>query len=218
MATRQPTRRATTAAQKEARRVAILDAAEVQVRSVGIDQFSLEALAKYLGLARGTLYLSFATREEVLLGLYERHLAAFHARWSEKLAPGMSDETFVMSFLEAALADPLHLELTTRLELTLEHNLPEEKLLAWKTRAWQHVVETGELIAETLDIDPDDASQLAMMMSSLMIGAWLKSSGPSMRRFAIPAPMRSAMRSWSVDQLFVNGATAIVAGVRARSR
>ena len=64
--------RAIGAEDKEQRRAAIVAAAHALVHRNPSATFSVEALARRAGLAKGTLYLYFQTREEVLLALHEQ--------------------------------------------------------------------------------------------------------------------------------------------------
>ena len=55
---------------KRARRQSILTTAEQILRSGGFDAFTMNSLATTTGLAKGTLYLYFSSREELVLALY----------------------------------------------------------------------------------------------------------------------------------------------------
>ena len=55
---------------KWARRQSILTTAEQILRSDGFDAFTMNSLATTTGLAKGTLYLYFSSREELVLALY----------------------------------------------------------------------------------------------------------------------------------------------------
>ena len=79
--------RARSAEQKALRRHAVLDAAELYFHEVGYEAFSMAQLAKKTGLAKGTLYLYFKTREELFLTLYEHSLI----RWSHVFIGELSD-------------------------------------------------------------------------------------------------------------------------------
>ncbi|MBS0335654.1 MAG: helix-turn-helix transcriptional regulator, partial [Proteobacteria bacterium] len=54
---------------KSERRAAILRAAAGLLKQAPHGAFSVEALARRAGLAKGTVYLYFGTREEVLLAV-----------------------------------------------------------------------------------------------------------------------------------------------------
>ena len=55
---------------KRARRQSILTTAEQILRSDGFDAFTMNSLATTTELAKGTLYLYFSSREELVLALY----------------------------------------------------------------------------------------------------------------------------------------------------
>ena len=57
--------RARSLEQKAVRRLAVLEAAEAYFHDVGYQAFSMAQLAKNTGVAKGTLYLYFKTREEL---------------------------------------------------------------------------------------------------------------------------------------------------------
>ena len=63
-------KRARTPAQKSDRKDTILLTAKDQFIETGYEGFSMAVLAQRAGVAKGTLYLYFVTKEEVLLSLY----------------------------------------------------------------------------------------------------------------------------------------------------
>jgi AcrR family transcriptional regulator len=68
--------RATDAADKEARRTSILDAAETLFRKT-LEYANVSEVAQEAGLAKGTVYLYFQTKEEMYLALYMRNAERF---------------------------------------------------------------------------------------------------------------------------------------------
>jgi len=80
--------RAVDADEKEARRVAILDAAARLFDASG-ELSNVADIAHAAGLAKGTVYLYFPTKEAVYLALHQRQLDAFFVELCERLsAPG----------------------------------------------------------------------------------------------------------------------------------
>lgn len=71
--------------EKARRRKQILDAAVGLWRGTPYDAFSMSALAAASGLAKGTLYLYFATKEALFLELIETRMIA----WLERLQKGL---------------------------------------------------------------------------------------------------------------------------------
>ncbi len=129
---RHVTRRARTEEAREGRRAAILAAAAAALAEEGFEAVSMNGLAERAGLAKGTLYLYFRTREEVFVALFLDSLAGFAHRVEAGLHAGQSDEDAVAALVAAAEADPAYLALTARLGAVIEQNLPPEVLFAAK--------------------------------------------------------------------------------------
>ena len=70
-------KRARTPEQKSDRRDTILVTAKTLFMEAGYEGFSMGLLSKRAGVAKGTLYLYFGTKEEVLLSLYSREFERF---------------------------------------------------------------------------------------------------------------------------------------------
>ncbi|HET7403967.1 MAG TPA: helix-turn-helix domain-containing protein, partial [Usitatibacter sp.] len=73
------TQRAIALEDKEERGNAILDAAEALYLEHPDRIASVAEVAHAAGLAKGTVYLYFPSKEEMLLALHERHVRAFFA-------------------------------------------------------------------------------------------------------------------------------------------
>src|ERR671912_253682 len=69
--------RAVLAEDKQERQQAILDAAERLLRRSPERVANVAEVADEAGLAKGTVYLYFPSKEELLLALHERHVDAF---------------------------------------------------------------------------------------------------------------------------------------------
>jgi AcrR family transcriptional regulator len=72
---------------KEARREALLDAAERLLDADPTRVPSVAEVAEAAGLAKGTVYLYFASKERLLLALYERQIEAFFGALAGFLDP-----------------------------------------------------------------------------------------------------------------------------------
>jgi AcrR family transcriptional regulator len=79
--------RAVDAADKEARRTGILDAAEVLFKKT-LEYANVAQVAQEAGLAKGTVYLYFQTKEEMYLALHMRNAEAFFAELIDGLESG----------------------------------------------------------------------------------------------------------------------------------
>jgi len=216
--TRSRAQRAVTDSQKSERRSEILAAAEAHLRAVGLEGFSMEFLAQQLGLARGTLYRYFATREEVLLALYAVQRAAWADELIDAVRPGMSDEEFVQCFLDRTRADPLLLKLRARLESVIEHNVPEARLIESKLLMQELVARVSGHVAVCLRLDEENARDLLMAFISLLLGASQMDTAPALDIRKLPAAIQKTLKSMSGERIFRNNAVLILEGVRRRAK
>src|SRR5579872_4504902 len=77
-------RRAVTEALKDARRDAILAAAQALFCKKPFESIAMSDIAAAAGVAKGTLYLYFRTREEIFLALLTRELSAWLAAFAAR--------------------------------------------------------------------------------------------------------------------------------------
>lgn len=93
-------------ARAEATRTRILDAAEQLFESQGFAATSMSALGREAGVSAGGLYEWFASKEEVLLGIAERHVAELRDAILARLAADQPKtlETLARAIFEPALA------------------------------------------------------------------------------------------------------------------
>jgi AcrR family transcriptional regulator len=101
--------RATTADQLEARRRSLVDAAASLLAQWSVEDVSMDRVADVAGVAKGTVYRYFATREELLLAVWERDQADWLAAMGELLSRSgepASDRDIAATAVETALARP----------------------------------------------------------------------------------------------------------------
>src|SRR4051812_24266875 len=119
---------------KEQRRNAILDAAEKLFLKHPERIASVSEVAAAAGLGKGTVYLYFPSKEEMLLALHERHVAHFFANLGRKLAePGPLgfDDIFPVT-RQHLIRVPGYLELTSRCFGLMDREIPKDTALAFK--------------------------------------------------------------------------------------
>ena len=108
--------RAVASEDKAERHNAILDAAEKLFLKHPERMASVSEVADTAGLAKGTVYLYFPSKEEMLLALHERHVAHFFTELMKKLVergPLDFDDIFPVT-REQLIRLPGYLELTSR--------------------------------------------------------------------------------------------------------
>ena len=163
--------RARSSEQKALRRHAVLETAEMYFKEVGYEAFSMAQLAKKSGVAKGTLYLYFNTREELFLTLYEQSLI----RWSQifigSLFKTMTSKAYAQSLYKTTQADGVFLPLLIRLEHVIEHNVSIPRLIESK-RVFIHQVEAvAEVTSTALRLSTGQATEVVKTMGVLLIGA-----------------------------------------------
>lgn len=208
-------RRARTQEQKNFRRIQILDAAEKHFHEVGYEAFSMASLAKLAGVAKGTLYLYFKSREEVFLTLHTRSLIRWSHTFTDQLTPDMTDHDYVSALYKTAMADGSFVPLLTRLEHVIEHNVAIESLIESKRAFIERVDHTAERTASMLNMTKAQASEVVKTMGVLLVGASSTDQGPSLEGESIPQDVRDLIESFSSETLFTKNACRIIAGIRA---
>ncbi len=166
-------KRARTDDQKLARREAILDTAAALFAEKDLPQLSMDALAAASGLAKGSLYLYFKTKEEVFLALLVRELTAWFAAVGEQVrSAGLLKPKALADVLADSLVERRALtRMLAVLHITLEHNVSRESLLAFK----QFLLAGMGRLAEVLEthaffLRPGQGMLLLLQLDALVIG------------------------------------------------
>ena len=207
--------RARSSEQKALRRHAVLETAEMYFKEVGYEAFSMAQLAKKSGVAKGTLYLYFNTREELFLTLYEQSLI----RWSQifigSLFNTMTSKAYAQSLYKTTQADGVFLPLLIRLEHVIEHNVSIPRLIESK-RVFIHQVEAVAEVASTaLRLSTGQATEVVKTMGVLLIGATQTDQNPALDNEDLPADVQNLITSFSSEPLFIKNAARIIGGIRA---
>ena len=128
--------RAVALADKEERRQALLDAAEALYLEHPDRMANVAEVAEAAGLGKGTVYLYFPSKEEMLLALHERHVTTFFAELMKKLdEPGPLDFDDIFPVTSAHLIRaPGYLALTSRCFGMMDREIPIEAAVAFKAR------------------------------------------------------------------------------------
>src|SRR5688500_1359517 len=140
-----PMLRAVAVEDKEARRTAILDAVEKLFLRHPDRMASVAEVAQAAHLAKGTVYLYFPSKEEMLLALHERHVAAFFAELTQLLrsprALGFAEIFDVAR--RHIVRGPGYLDLTARCLALMDREISVDRALAFKIGVGQRLAEAG---------------------------------------------------------------------------
>ncbi len=121
---------------KEERRRALLDAAEALFLEHPDRMASVAEVAAAAGLAKGTVYLYFPGKEEMLLALHERHVAHYFDALMALLdatRPAGFDEVWEVT-RDQLIRVPGCLSLTSRCFGLMDRDIPTEAAIAFKIR------------------------------------------------------------------------------------
>ena len=206
--------RARSEEQKTLRRNAVLKVAELYFLEVGYEAFSMSHLAKKAGVAKGTLYLYFETREEIFLTLYEQSLIRWSQIFINDLPVSMSSKSYAQKLYSTAMADGTFLPLLIRLEHIIEHNVAIPRLISSKQIFIHQVDVIAEVTSIALTLNKPQAIEVVKTMGVLLIGATQGDQGPSLDNEELPKDVRDLIESFSSEPLFTKNAARIIEGIR----
>lgn len=159
---------------KEVRRQAILDAVEKLFLKHPGRMASVSEVAQAAGLAKGTVYLYFPSKEEMLLALHERHVAHFFRQLMGKLAekgPFDFDDIFPVT-RDHLIRLPGYLELTSRCFGLMDREIPADTALAFKARIAQTLQAAGVHLERHFDMASGGGVTLLLDSYGLIVGLW----------------------------------------------
>ncbi len=199
---------------KSARRRAILDAALAVWSATNYAGFTMSAVAKRAGVVKGTVYLYFETKEELLLDLLEELLAS----WLDEIDRRFQEPggTWGPERAAEALSGSLAgREALTRLLSAaggiLEHNIGLERARRFKESLRSRVLRTSALVALRLPwLGAAGAARLCVQVYALLTG---------FGEMAYPAPVVArVIREPGFEMFRVDAASEISAAVLALLR
>lgn len=160
---------------KEERHHAILDAAEALFLAHPDRMANVAEVAETAGVAKGTVYLYFPSKEEMLLALHERHVAAFFAELTALLdtpGPHSFDAIFAVT-RKHIIRGPGYLPLTSRCFGLMDHEISLERALEFKVRVGQLLAFAGSKLERVFPgLAPGDGVALLCNSYGLMVGMW----------------------------------------------
>lgn len=193
MATKQ---RARSDTDKQQRREHILTIALELYAQCTFAQFAMSEVAIRSGLAKGTLYLYFQTKEELFLALLEQELVG----WFDDLDAGLQDvvpEVTQVTELICATLERRH-ALTRLLPIAasvLEHNITADVAHAYKTMLLNRSTTSAALLEQRLVfLEPGDGLWLLLQIYALVAGLGQMADPAPVVRAILEEPDMSALR------------------------
>ena len=206
-------KRARSPANKAIRREAILDAAEQHLTVVGIDGFALNPIAQALSIAKGTIYLYFETRESLLLALIGRKVQ----RWFDAVTIGLKQVStgrdWAALIFDTAHEDSDLIKLLLRQDLIIEHNLPQARLIEYKTW-WRQWFETlAMLLAEQLEWRESAGLEAVRVTGPMLLGFCLAEQGPDLEAADCPPALLQFFSEMSPRDAFVTNLSRLMQAI-----
>lgn len=146
-------RRATSPGAKEARREKLLAAAAGLLDRWSYADITMARIAEQAGVAKGTLYLYFRTKETLFLELYEERLGAWYCEL-QALADhgeGAVDPAEAARVMASTLSRrPTLVQLFGLLHSTLGHNIDRETTVAFRLRQHEKISALASALAKRI--------------------------------------------------------------------
>lgn len=158
---------------KQARKDAIL---EVASHMLGRRQFSgitMAEVARRCGLAKGTLYLYFRSKEELFLATLERQLADWFDHVAQLLSrqEGVDPDRFGRLIAESLQERESLTDLLTILHTVLEQNIDPQTATTFKRMLRDKLVAGGQILESVLpQLPAGGGSRLLLRIHALVVG------------------------------------------------
>jgi TetR/AcrR family transcriptional regulator len=207
--------------QKLERRQAILAMAFSTLEDTPFQDITMTQIATRAGLVKGTLYLYFATKEELFLEVLRDELHG----WCWDLEAGLEVlprrarlEATTRLLVATTTARPCFRRLLGQLHGILEHNLPAATALAFRREWLARSAAMGGLLERALDfLDEGQGLPLLLQVYALTIGLQAMAEPAAMTRKLLELPDLAPFRL-AFPQAFQQGVHALLTEFKHRNR
>ena len=180
-------RRDTAGGEKKARREQILGAAAELLRSWSFADITMERIADLTGVAKGTLYLYFRTKEAIFLSLFEQQLSAWYSEL-EALASRMGGTVrpaAAARVISSTLAErPILIRLHGLLHSTLGRDIDLDSVLDFRRRQRSRILSLAPALAARIDGLSEPAAVRFLIRLETITGglSWAAFPSPALAR------------------------------------
>lgn len=177
--------RARSVEDKQLRRGAIVALARQLFAERGLSGFAMAEVAARAGLVKGTLYLYWPTREELLLAALEEllwpWLDELDARLDDARAPARPRTLAAAVCDSLASYDPLG-RLLAVLQTVLEHNVSTASIRRFKTTLGERMAATGaRLERHLLSLKGGEGVRVLLHLNAILVGLQMADAAPAVR-------------------------------------
>lgn len=214
-------RRARSEEDKQERRNALLRTAwRMYTREPSFSAFTMAALAEQAGVAKGTLYLYFRTKEELFLALLETGFDAWFAAMDTRLG-GDGRAWTPEDAADAVVGSIRGRETLARLlsiqPAIVEHNVEYEAALRFKRQVMRRAEATGHRLEARLPfLRAGEGARFLVHLHALVIGVWqLAEPSPVIRQVMQAPELAPARVDFEEDLRFL--LTTLLRGMQAQA-
>jgi AcrR family transcriptional regulator len=136
---------------------------------------SVAEVASEAGLAKGTVYLYFKSKEDMLLAAHERHVQAFFTVLIARISSNeQMDINGMMELVDKYVVNvPAFLPLATLVAGLMYKGITPEASQAFEERIAEHLMAAGTLLRNHFPLpDADSGVRLLMRSYALILGLW----------------------------------------------
>ncbi|MGE0875712.1 MAG: TetR family transcriptional regulator [Burkholderiales bacterium] len=189
-------KRAIAPEEKLERRASILAAAAALIHKDARASFSMDALAAGAKLAKGTLYLYFRTREEVLLAVHEKYVHELFDAFEAALdAPGADAASVLAAGIRYHRERPESYALSGNCHNLIDGAISVDAAVAFKLRLAQRIAAVGTRIEALIPgLAPGEGAALLINSHALIIGLWQQADVPERMRGPMERPELAPLR------------------------
>ena len=170
---RQPKQRARSDQDKVARREQLLTVAAQLWQEKNFSSITMNEVAARANLAKGTTYLYFQTKEELLLALLERELQSWFLELLTKLnaTPDFTPKEFAKLVVKSLETRQTFIRLLCIQASILEHNIGFDRALEFKYFLLEHANNGASLLESKLEfLKRGEGVVLLQRINALIIG------------------------------------------------
>ena len=212
----QPMQRARSRTAKLEREDSILTATELLLRQTGYDSMTMQAVATVAGLAKGTLYLYFTSRESLVLAVHGR----LFDRWIDRFAvyqPELAGfNGFCRDFARHYADDPLFLQLAGFANALLERQLDRHDYIRSKRGMARRVKRLAGLVCRQFSIAPAAAQKLIWGLLTIAGGTAQMTARQPVTKADLPDDVIAFMGLANFETVFLNAAIPLGANIISR--
>jgi AcrR family transcriptional regulator len=192
--------------QKSQREEAILEATEKLLRRSGFNSMTMQTVASEVGLAKGTLYLYFSSREALVLSVYGRLFDAWVDNFAVLKPELRGFAQLCDDFARCYSSDALFLQLAGLATSLLEPQLQHDDFISFKRLTSRRVKRLAGIVCSRMNISPRSAQHLVWRLLTIAGGSAQLAAQPRHDVEMLPDDVRTFVAIAEFRSLFLNAA------------